>query len=65
MEAAILTISEDPFRFQSVGQEIRIFRLPRFPYYVYYHYSRASAALIIYAVAHHSREPDYWRKRLP
>lgn len=64
IEAALAVIGQDPERFQAVGEGIRIFRPKRFPYYLYYHHDRKRGAVIIYAVAHHSRRPDYWRKRL-
>ena len=64
MEDALATIAKDPERFQPVGDGIRIFRMPRFLYYPYYHYSKERAAIVIYAVAHHRRLPDYWRNRL-
>jgi len=64
MEGALETISRDPTRFQSVGDGVRIFRLKRFPYYLYYHHLAKRETIIIYAVAHHSRRPDYWRRRV-
>ncbi len=64
VEAAITTISGDPERFQPVGAGVRIFRMRRFPYYIFYQHSTADDSITIYAVAHHSRRPDYWRKRL-
>ena len=64
VEAAIQTIVKDPERFQPVGQDIRIFRMHRFPYYIFYHYKPESEIITIYAVAHHHRQPDYWRERL-
>ena len=65
MRAALDSIVTDPTRFQSVGQGVRILRLKRYPYYVFYHYDEASDAVTIYAVAHHKRQENYWRKRLP
>lgn len=64
VETAIATISRDPERFQPVGAGIRIFRMHRFPYYLLYLHSASSDSITIYAVAHHSRRPDYWRARL-
>jgi toxin ParE1/3/4 len=37
--------------------------LPRFPYSLCYVIS--DEIVIILAVAHHRREPDYWHSRLP
>lgn len=64
VEAALTVIKQHPGRFQSVGEGVRIFRLKRFPYYLFYHEDTQRGAVIIYAVAHHSRRPDYWRKRM-
>ena len=64
VEAALETISNDPERFQPVGQEIRIFRMKRFPYYLFYHFDAAGESVTIYAVAHHKKQNDYWRGRL-
>lgn len=63
VESAIATISDDPERFQPVSAGVRIFRMLRFPYYIFYLYSAAGDSITIHAVAHHSRRPNYWRKR--
>ena len=44
-----------------VGTGIRRQLLRRFPFSVYYLVE--SATVVILAVAHHSRRPDYWKKR--
>ena len=62
--AALDTISRDPERFQPLGHGVHIFRMRRFPYYLFYHYSPESMSIVVYAVAHHRRKPDYWRPRL-
>ena len=64
MEAALESISNDPTQFQLVGDGVRIFRLKRFPYYLYYYHQANQEAIIVYAVAHHSRRPGYWRRRV-
>jgi mRNA-degrading endonuclease RelE of RelBE toxin-antitoxin system len=64
VESSLSAISRDPETFQLVGDSIRIFRMKRFPYYLFYDYAPESQSITIYAVAHHSRRPDYWRKRL-
>ena len=64
METALETISQDPTQFQFVGDGVHIFRLKRFPYHLYYHYQMEQEKITIYAVAHHSRRPNYWRERL-
>lgn len=64
VEAALAVIARDPGRFQPVGEGVRIYRMSRFPYYLFYHHSPTSQAINIFAVAHHSRKPVYWRERL-
>jgi len=56
-------ISQSPTRFQLVRENIRVFRMRRFPFNLFYQYSPEHDSIIIYAVAHHARRPDYWRKR--
>jgi len=65
MEQALEAIALNPERYQSVGEGIRIFRMKRFPYYLFYHFSDELKQVVIYAVAHHRRQSDYWRGRLP
>ncbi len=65
MRAALDSIAADPSRFQPIGQNIRIFRLKRFPYYLFYHHDDFAATVTIYAVAHHKRQQNYWSDRLP
>jgi toxin ParE1/3/4 len=65
VQEALATISKDPERYQQVGEGIRIFRMRRFPYYLFYHHLKEQELIAIYALAHHKRQKDYWRKRLP
>ena len=65
IQGAIAGIEKDPTRFQPVGDGIRIFRMKRFPYYLFYHYDESDQTIMIYALAHHKRQQDYWRDRLP
>jgi mRNA-degrading endonuclease RelE of RelBE toxin-antitoxin system len=65
MRAALDAIAKDPTRFQLVGQGIHIFRLKRYPYYLFYHFDETDQTVTIYAVAHHKRQQNYWRSRLP
>lgn len=64
MRAALDSIAKDATLFQPVGQDIRIFRLKRYPYYLFYHYDESDKTVTIYAVAHHKRQQNYWRARL-
>ena len=62
---ALDSIAKDPTRFQQVGEGIRIFRLKRYPYYLFYHVDEIDDRVTVYAVAHHKRQDNYWRDRLP
>lgn len=42
------------------GRELRAMRLRSFPYRIVY---RASPTILVVAVAHTSRRPNYWMKR--
>ncbi|MBE7494987.1 MAG: type II toxin-antitoxin system RelE/ParE family toxin [Verrucomicrobiaceae bacterium] len=65
MQVALKEIGRDPARFQPVGDGVRIYRMKRFPYHLFFHHQLTPEAVVVYAVAHHKRRPDYWRDRLP
>ena len=60
--AAIDRIRRFPEAWQPLGKEIRRCRLRRFPYGLIY--ARDRDEILILAVAHTRRKPDYWRDRL-
>ena len=64
METAISVILGNPTRYQPVGEEVRIFRVKRFPYYIYYQFRAERQYVWILAVMHCKKRPDYWRNRL-
>jgi len=59
--AAIDRIRRFPQAWHPLGNEIRRCRLRRFPYGLIY--SKDEEGILILAVAHTHREPDYWRDR--
>jgi plasmid stabilization system protein ParE len=59
--AAIDRIRRFPQAWHPLGDEIRRCRLRRFPYGLIYAIERGD--ILILAVSHSSREPDYWRGR--
>lgn len=65
VEAAVASICAKPEQYQAVGDGVRIFRLRRFPYFIFYRHESDRQRVVIYAVVHHRRRPDYWRERLP
>jgi len=60
--AAIERIRRFPRAWHPLGAEVRRCRLRRFPYGLIY--SEDSGGILVLAVAHTHREPDYWRDRL-
>ncbi len=64
VQEALDTITADPLRHQLVGPSVHLFRLKRFPFHLFYQHSTGGDLVVIYAVAHHSRKPDYWRERI-
>lgn len=65
IRAALDAMAKEPTRFQPVGQGVRIYRLKRYPYYLFYYFDEQSDTVTVYAVAHHKRQQNYWRARLP
>ena len=60
--AALDRIRRFPQGWHSLGKGVRRCRLRRFPYGLVYHV--AEEGILILAVAHTHRRPDYWRDRL-
>lgn len=60
--AAIDRIRRFPRAWHALGENTRRCRLRRFPYGVIYHADNGD--ILIVAVAHSHRRPDYWRDRL-
>ncbi len=63
VEAKIRGIQADPARYRQVAPGIHRVPLLRFPYSLFYGYRQDISEIIIYALAHHSREPNYWMPR--
>jgi len=59
---AVHEIETHPEAWTIVRQSIRKKTLSRFPYSLLY--SMESDTILIIAVAHHKRRPNYWRTRL-
>lgn len=64
VEAGIAAILKSPDSYQPAGNNVRVFRLKRFPYYIFYRYHQDTQHIQIVAVMHHKRRPDYWRERV-
>jgi plasmid stabilization system protein ParE len=63
IDAAISRIRESPLRYPEGEHETREFVLPwRFPYVIVYLLHEGT--LVIVAIAHQSRAPNYWHHRI-
>ncbi len=65
VETAVAGASSDPFRYRKFRRDARKVRVERFPYHVVYWHDEADGSIHIVAIAHTSREPDYWSERVP
>ena len=62
VEAAIERVLEAPERWRLIEQDVRRCLTHTFPYGILY--TTEDDFILIIAVAHGSREPGYWRRRL-
>jgi plasmid stabilization system protein ParE len=62
VESAILKIRETPERFRQLEPNLYHCRVAGFPYAIIYKVTKTE--LVILAVRHDRRRPDYWRSRL-
>ena len=60
-DRAISQIARDPERFPMCDSRHRYFLLRRFPFRIIYRI--VASDIVVIAVAHGSRSPDYWAKR--
>ncbi|MDB6126738.1 MAG: plasmid stabilization protein [Verrucomicrobia bacterium] len=60
--AGIGQILSRPHAWRLVESDIRRYLVRRFPYGIYY--TIDSGVIVIWAVKHLRREPDYWQERL-
>jgi len=56
-------ISQFPQAWHSLAPNLRRCRLNRFPYSIIY--STNDKDLLVIAIAHQHRKPQYWKKRVP
>lgn len=62
VERAVGKAAADPSRFPIVIGSVKRCRVTRFPYCIYFQVT--GDVLFVVAVAHHSRQPEYWKDRL-
>lgn len=61
--ASIQRIVANPEAWTEVDKRIRRALTNRYPYGILYHYSKNKQLILILAVMHLHREPDYWKYR--
>ena len=61
VDGAISRIAEAPLRYPIAEHGTRRFVLPRFPFNIFYRVGITE--VVIVAVAHHKRRPEYWQQR--
>jgi toxin ParE1/3/4 len=65
LSAALQQIEDDPDRFPALetakSNQLRRCRLARFPYLIIFEI--LTAEIVVLAIAHCKRRPNYWRKR--
>lgn len=60
---SVKRIIDFPNAYQSFGPRTRRCLISRFPYGIVYRYDSASSEVLVVAVAHLHRRPDYWVAR--
>jgi plasmid stabilization system protein ParE len=66
VDAAIRAIVAAPTRWRVVDEpDVRRYVFRRFPYVLYYRWEEDREVVAIYALMNCSREPGYWKERLP
>jgi len=61
IEAGIRQILDGPRTWRVIEDDVRRFLVGRFPYGIYY--TVEDDAIVIWAVKHLHRDPDYWQSR--
>jgi plasmid stabilization system protein ParE len=64
VEAAILELLQKPTHYAPREKGIRRYALKRFPYHIRFVYDEARLHVVIYAVMHVRRDPNYWHTRV-
>lgn len=59
---AITRLVQDPERNRQIRPNVRALRIKRYPYSLIYLIQPGT--IIIVAIAHEKRRPDYWKRRL-
>lgn len=61
IEAGVRSILATPFTWRCIEDDVRCYLVRRFPYGIYYTVEQEK--VVIWAVKHLHRAPDYWQER--
>ncbi len=64
IEAAIERICSDPTSWEAIERNCRRIPVRRFPYSIIFRVRPSNQGILIVAVMHASRDPDYWKSRV-
>ncbi|MBD3228699.1 MAG: type II toxin-antitoxin system RelE/ParE family toxin [Candidatus Lokiarchaeota archaeon] len=64
IEKSLEYILKDPERWPIAYKNIHKYNIRRFPFSLYYVFEKNKDKIIILAVAHQRRKPEYWKKRI-
>ena len=61
-ESTVSRILKDPTRYRFIRPDVRVIHCKDFPYRLIY--QLIAGSLVIIAIAHDKRHPDYWYRRI-
>jgi mRNA-degrading endonuclease RelE of RelBE toxin-antitoxin system len=64
IEKSLQEIEHAPERWPHYKKNIRKFNTRRFPFSLYYKFEKEADKIVIIAVAHQKRKPNYWKNRI-
>jgi plasmid stabilization system protein ParE len=63
-EAVLNKISRNPYHASYILKQARSASLNRFPYHIIYEVDEQGTKVIVLAIAHHHRNPEWFRQRI-
>jgi len=63
VQRTVYRIAEYPTAYQQLGPSTRRCLITKFPYGLIYQYKQNTNEIIVVAIAHLHRKPDYWSSR--
>ncbi|MFX1238854.1 MAG: type II toxin-antitoxin system RelE/ParE family toxin [Promethearchaeota archaeon] len=64
IEKSLLSIEENPERYPLCEINIHKFNVKRFPFSIFYVFEKELDKIVILAIAHQKRKPNYWKYRV-